>query len=75
MKFYFNTREYERSHGRQPKGRGSWAFRVYGEQQIYFSPSMTLADARKWVKAKILQEHDAALKEGGVNEVEVLVLP
>jgi hypothetical protein len=37
VKIEFNTREYEFSHGKAPRGRGSWAF--------FFSRSMNVADA------------------------------
>ena len=33
MGLYFDTREYERSHLNTPRGRGSWAFEIYGVAQ------------------------------------------
>ena len=45
-KIQFHTREYVRSHFKEPKGRGSWGFRIGGE--VHLSPSMTYAEARKW---------------------------
>lgn len=48
----FHTAEYELSHGRKPRGRGSWAFYVDGDELPVFSPSMTYTDAKRWVRAQ-----------------------
>ena len=52
----FDIIPYVSSHGRLPRGRGSWAFvtsehhDTMGEQEnTVFSPSMTYSDARRWV--------------------------
>lgn len=53
----FETLPYELSHGRSPRGRGSWAFcpfhlrnaADYIEHTV-FSPSMTFAEAKKWAR-------------------------
>lgn len=47
----FDTREYEASHGRKPRGRGSWAFRVDDDILAVFSPmNMTYTEAKRWVQ-------------------------
>jgi hypothetical protein len=55
MQFEFNTRQFQFSHGRQPKGFGSWAFEVEGSKWgILFTPhSMSFADAKKWIKGEV----------------------
>jgi hypothetical protein len=53
----FETLPFELSHGRSPRGRGSWAFcpfhlrnsNDYIEHTL-FSPSMTLTEAKRWLK-------------------------
>jgi hypothetical protein len=51
----FSTRKYELSHGRKPKGTGSWAFLVMQgrtEVETVFVPgSMSLADAKTWMRS------------------------
>ncbi len=58
MAITFNTVAYEFSHGRTPRGRGSWAFaavRNPDTKDIIWSPSMTYAEAKKHA-AKIAAE-------------------
>jgi hypothetical protein len=48
---HFDTTPFVRSHGRQPKGRGGWAFsfgREAPQVPAFFSPGMTYAEAKKW---------------------------
>lgn len=52
MSIEVNTREYQFSHGRLPRGRGYWAFRFDGDPEAFWSkPDQTyreaLGDARK----------------------------
>jgi hypothetical protein len=55
--FDFNTNPFVRSHGRAPKGRGSWAFAVnHITNEPHFSPSMTYADAKTWIKNRVRPE-------------------
>jgi hypothetical protein len=42
----FSTREFEFSHGALPRGRGSWAFEVFGGKPVFF-PSSTYAEAKR----------------------------
>jgi hypothetical protein len=48
----FCTDEYKRSHGKEPRGCGQWAFRVDQCASYVFSPCMTYADAKRWVRAQ-----------------------
>jgi hypothetical protein len=59
LRIIFDSREFELSHGRAPRGRGSWAFSQYRRpdplsKDVHFSPGgMTLAEARKWFVARL----------------------
>lgn len=53
MKIEFSTRQFVRSHMREPRGRGSWAFNL-GTGDVWFSSSMTYAEAKKAAKAELL---------------------
>jgi len=71
MKIEFSTRQFVRSHMREPRGRGSWAFDM-GIGEIAFSPSMTYAEAKRWAKEELqrrLGERAAAIP---VAIIEVL---
>lgn len=46
---FFDTTEYQRSHGKAPRGTGSWAFKVDQDHFYVFSPSMTFTEAKRWV--------------------------
>jgi hypothetical protein len=55
----FVTDLFEISHGKKPKGRGSWAFCPWEHARAndyldhtVFSPSMTYGDAKKWAKSQ-----------------------
>jgi len=52
IKVEFIADEFESSHGRMPKGRGSWAFSTERDTPVdsprfWFSPSMTLGEAKR----------------------------
>lgn len=70
MAITFDNSEYVKSHGKNPTGRGSWAFSVDrdGKHSVLFSPSMTLTDAKKWVKAELATK-------AGVTGALLYVLP
>jgi hypothetical protein len=53
----YSTTKYEFSHGKKPKGSGSWAFLVDGET-VFVPGQKSLTDARAWVK----QQHPDARK-------------
>ena len=57
MKVEFSTREYEYSHGRKPKGFGSWAFECEeigkGMDNWLWVNQSTLTDAKKKVAQTI----------------------
>ena len=69
----FDNSPFVRSHGKEPKGRGSWAFQIDGlrDARIEFSPSMTLAEARRWMAERV----QAMPACEGVAQVWVNVLP
>ena len=50
----FETLPFELSHGRSPRGRGSWAFAPFGLRKditaAVFSPNMTFTEAKKWAR-------------------------
>lgn len=59
-KIIFETDAYVRSHDKQPRGRGSWAFGYADasgtEELTVFSPgSMTLTEAKRWFRAQPLE--------------------
>ena len=57
---YVSTREYELSHGKKPRGRGSWAFFFDGATRVedaYWSSggqtyTQALADAKRFAVVK-----------------------
>lgn len=49
----FSTREFFRSHGKEPRGRGSWAFQVEDTTKVVFSPSMTFSEAKAWMRKQV----------------------
>lgn len=55
MKIEFYNNQYVLSHGKNPSGRGVWAFEILGCKKlgVFFSPSMTLGDAKKWMREQI----------------------
>lgn len=68
MAVTFSTTCYENSHGRSPKGRGSWAFgatRNPEPQDIIWAPSLsTLTEAKKFAAA--------VAAERGIDSLHVL---
>lgn len=61
MTVKFETASFFRSHGKQPRGTGMWAFRAEGTAEWSFSPCMSFTDAKKW----------AAQQFPGATRVEV----
>lgn len=59
-KIVVDTQPYRSSHGAEPRGRGSWAFTFKPEradgftttEEIWFTPSVTYAEARKMAIAQ-----------------------
>ena len=54
--FEFDTSAYERTHGKAPKGYGSWAFDWQGSRRDpkpIWAPTSGNADAKRWVKEHI----------------------
>jgi hypothetical protein len=50
--FDFNTRKFEGSYGRKPRGWGVWAFEVEGFE-LFTPHSMIYTEAKKWVKNEV----------------------
>lgn len=54
----FHTANYVWTHGRSPRGRGTWAFSLKGTpargdgSEIMWTPSMTYSEAKKYLLAK-----------------------
>ncbi len=72
MTIRFETGEYIRSHGKEPRGRGCWMFYYFSQQtkrdQFVVPPGqMTLGEAKKWARTNILN--------AGINHVAVTVCP
>jgi len=71
-KVEFCTRGYVNSHGREPRGYGSWAFDFGGGP--VFAPASTYTDAKKWAKevASLVNRGRKLAGLGPVFSVEVL---
>jgi hypothetical protein len=76
MTVEFNTREYFKSHAREPRGRGMWAFSLstHGDGTIEWSPSMTYGEARRWARSHFKALAIAADAPADLL-IEVYVLP
>lgn len=51
MKIRFDDTPFRAAHGKAPRGRGCWAFAATKNpamEEVVFSPSMTLTEAKKW---------------------------
>lgn len=56
MRIEFNTTQYEFSHGKQPRGRGSWAFEFEDSPDAWFAPgSLTIGEAKKAARAEAVR--------------------
>jgi hypothetical protein len=58
LRIMFDASEFELSHGRAPRGLGRWAFSMRRQpdplaDEIHFSPTMTITEARKWIVARL----------------------
>ena len=67
MTFDFNTSDFVLSHGKEPRGYGSWAFRVEGREM--WAPTSTYAAAKRWVRDETKKIAPAGYK----GDVEVYV--
>jgi hypothetical protein len=72
LKIEFITSEFELSHGRRPRGQGTWAFserRIPKVIEDYiWTPYMSYVDAKKWLVNKLKSE-------GVTGYFEVYVCP
>jgi hypothetical protein len=71
--FEFNTGRFQLSHGRTPKGRGSWCFTVreLDASREFFSPSMTYSEAKAWIKNQLRP----LIPADYTGTVQIVVLP
>jgi hypothetical protein len=80
-KIQFHTEAYTRSHGHTPKGRGRWAFQIVelndweGEGNVYFTPCMTLTEAKKYIREAILREAEDFMQGDPIRSIDVDVMP
>jgi hypothetical protein len=68
---YVDTSRYERSYGKKPRGKGSWAFYFdrTGGRAIFTPSSMTYADAVNWAKEQAKEAGKSIVYVGeSVNE-------
>ena len=56
LELEFSTTSYEFSHGRKPKGFGMWAFQEGRGPEIFTPTSMTLTDAKKWLRQSLVAQ-------------------
>jgi hypothetical protein len=56
LQLEFSTTAYEFNHGRKPKGFGSWAFQEGRGSEIFTPYSMTLGDAKKWLRQSLVAQ-------------------
>jgi len=69
LSVHFDNHPYVRSHMVEPRGFGSWAFRVSDE--VTFTPApMTLREAKTWMTKRL--RDDARYHHWGVVYVDVL---
>jgi hypothetical protein len=75
LKIEFFTTTFERNHGKKPKGTGRWAFIVMDgnrEHETVFVPrSMTLGEAKSWMRDYCRQHYSFLAARGVILEVEV----
>jgi hypothetical protein len=72
ISFEFDTRNYEWTHGRAPKGYGMWAFaaRESHGKEVIWAPSSTYGEAKNWIKNHIRNAAPADYR--GYVVIEVL---
>lgn len=69
-----------RSHARDPKGFGSWAFSLQADprdvtKDVVFTPAMNYSDAKVWVKAWFRQQQAAGAFPADVADVTLYAQP
>lgn len=53
IRIRFETMKYECSHGKLPRGRGQWVFRIVGQPGLWWSEGcVTYSEAKKQVRKK-----------------------
>jgi len=73
MEIEFNTYTFQASHGKAPRGRGSWAFSLdrAGRDHLIFSPSMTYGEAKRWAR----EEYKRLAAGAELDFIQVYVQP
>lgn len=63
MKTNFSTELYIQAHGKSPKGCDGWGFAIssingykWPIRKIHYAPTMTLTEAKRWIKTTIQKE-------------------
>ena len=69
-----------RSHLRNPSGRGSWAFSLQSNprdvlKDVVFTPSMTYADAKVWIKAWFRAQQATGTYPSDLSDVTLYAQP
>ena len=61
-----DTGDYKRSHGKEPRGRGMWAFYFdKNNKEPFFTPSgMNYTDAVKWAKEQAKKAGESTIYVG-----------
>jgi hypothetical protein len=60
----FNTRSYELTYSKLPRGYGSWAFYFSRDPEPWFAPTSTFADAKKAAKVEANRRGDFLVSVG-----------
>lgn len=79
MKINFNGNEYQKVHGKAPRGNGSWGFQICNINdhewigKVHFTTTQPLTEAKRWIKTIIEMEAVKAIFD--VKTIEVDILP
>lgn len=74
MSVEFNTREYRFSHGKEPAGRGSWAFKLPGNPDLVWHNG-TYSEAKKAARQSLIERaRKLGMQPMALHET-ILVMP
>lgn len=51
---------YEGTHGKRPKGKGNWGFKI-GKEEVFAPSALTYTGAKKWAKAKAAEKGESSI--------------
>lgn len=79
MNVFFSAAPFLASHGKNPSGRGSWAFSLQRNPanvltDVVFAPSGTLTEAKAWARRWAIGEA-ARVSGGAAKHVVVFIQP